>query len=106
MFDARFYHEVLPERLLAECKLRPGDTLVVVLQLADGAALDLCHLVHLGEEWFSVQYFRDAESCDDMDLAFLPYELVKMVTVSLRHPSARRIGFSLKSEPDGKKGTA
>ena len=57
--------------------------------------LDLCHISHLAERWFAVRYFREAETCDDMDVAFLPYELVVLVTLSLHQPNSRRIGFSV-----------
>ncbi len=98
MFDAAFYSTVLPERVMAECRARPDDVPVVVLHLANGKTLDLCHIVHLGERWLAVQHFRDSEACTDMDVAFLPYELVAMVTVSLHHPSSRRAGFTMRAE--------
>ncbi|MBI4338252.1 MAG: hypothetical protein HY683_10545 [Chloroflexi bacterium] len=98
MFDAEFYRSVLPERVTKECHGRPDSVPVVNLYLANGRTLDLCHIVHLAESWFAVQSFRDAETCDDMDLVFLPYELVTEVTVSLYHPAARRMGFDVRSE--------
>ncbi|MBI2166010.1 MAG: hypothetical protein HYU29_06360 [Chloroflexi bacterium] len=94
-FDASFYRETLPERVTVECQSRPDAVPVVNLHLANGQVLDLCHIVHLGDAWLTVQYFRDVQACDDMDLAFLPYGLVTLVTVSLHHPTSRRIGFSL-----------
>ncbi len=94
MFDAHFYREVLPKRVTQECQLHPGEVPVVTLHLATGRVMDLCHIVHLADMWFAVQYFRETESCKDMDLAFLPYEVVTMVTVSIHHPESRRIGFS------------
>ena len=98
MFDASFYKQVLPERITEECQQRPGDIPVVNLHLASGRVMDLCHIVHLADLWFAVNYFRETESCKDMDLAFLPYELVTMVTVSLHHPQSRPIGFSVKEK--------
>ena len=99
MFDADFYRKVLPERVTEQCHGHPGDVPVVNLHLANGRTLDLCHVAHLADTWVAVQYFRDTETCDDMDLAFLPYELVTMVTVSLHHPTSRRIGFRLGEQP-------
>ncbi len=99
MFDVNFYRTVLPERVKAECHSRPGQVPVVQLYLATGRELDLCHIVHLADTWLAVQYFRDAESCEDMDTAFLPYELVAMVTVSLYHPERRRLGFKIDADP-------
>lgn len=95
MFGADFYLKILPERVMAECHGRPGEVAVVHLHLGAESSLDLCHIVHLADSWLAVQHFQDVETCDDMDLAFLPYELVTMVTVSLHHPTSRRIGFSV-----------
>ncbi|MBI2872554.1 MAG: hypothetical protein HYY00_05100 [Chloroflexi bacterium] len=98
-FDASFYRQVLPERVARECQGHPESVPVVNLHLANGRTLDLCHIIHLADTWFAVQYFRDTETCDDMDIAFLPYELVATVTVSLHHAGSRRIGFRLGERP-------
>src|SRR3990172_1079682 len=98
-FNAAFYREALPERVAAECHGRPDAVPVVKLHLANGQVLDLCHIVHLADDWFAVQHFRDAETCADMDLAFLPYGLVGLITVSIHHPGSRRLGFSMGEKP-------
>jgi len=94
VFDATFYQAVLPDRAAKECAGRPDHVPVVELRLGDGTVLDLCHVLALSERWLSVAFFRDSETCEDMDVAFLPYELVVRVTVSLHHPSRRKFGFS------------
>ena len=40
-------------------------------------------------------YFREPETCDDMDVCFLPYELVARITVALHHKQTRKLGFSV-----------
>ncbi len=97
-FDAHFYTSVLPDRVVAQCRGNPGAVPVVNLHLANGRVLDLCHIMHLTERWFAVQYFRDTVTCADMDVAFLPYELVVLVSVALQHPHQRRIGFDIGGE--------
>ena len=97
-FDAHFYTSVLPDRVVAQCQGNPGAVPVVNLHLANGRVLDLCHIMHLTERWFAVQYFRDTVTCADMDVAFLPYELVVLVSVALQHSSQRRIGFNIRGE--------
>ncbi|MBI4201663.1 MAG: hypothetical protein HY532_00925 [Chloroflexi bacterium] len=94
-FDAAFYQTVLPERVKQECMGSPESVPVVKLVLANGHILDLCHILHLADTWLAVQHFRDAETCQDMDVAFLPYELANMVTVSMHHPTSRKMGFIL-----------
>ena len=99
-FDASFYREVLPERVTAECQGRPDAVPVVTLYLGNGNVLDLCHIVHLADDWFAVHHFRDVEICEDMDVAFLPYGLVSLITISVHHPESRRMGFSVGEKPD------
>ena len=93
MFDAEFYKTVLPARVQGECQAQPEKVAVVNFHLGDGRILDLCDIEHLGETWFSCRYFRDAESCEDMDSAFIPYGFVSTVSISLHHPTDRRVGF-------------
>ena len=95
MFDANFYQTMLFQRVTTECKERPNQTPVVRLHLADGTTLDICHIVHLNEKWMAVAYFRDTTICQDMDIAFVGYEMVTRVTLSLHHPNDRRIGFNV-----------
>ena len=96
-FDANFYQEVLPHRVARECQGRPGAIPVVNLYLSNGRMLDLCHIPHLADRWFAAQHFRDSETCADMDVAFVPYGLVLLVTVSLHNPASRKIGFNISS---------
>ena len=93
MFLIDFYKAVLPDRVERECKQQPGRVPVVQFRLADGTTLDVCHIAHLADTWLGVAAYRDAATCEDMDFAFLPYEAVTRVTLSLHDPSARRLGF-------------
>src|SRR3989304_7073993 len=106
MFDASFYQNVLPGWVRTQCEARPQQIPVVELRLADATTLDICHIVHLADRWLSVAYFRDSAVCADMDLAFIGYEMVTRVTLSLHDPKARRLGFSVaKSEEATAPGT-
>jgi hypothetical protein len=99
MFDANFYRTVLPGWVKTQCEGRPEGVPVVELRLADGAALDLCHIVSLDGQWMAVSHFRDIETCDDMDLAFLRYETVTRIGLSMHDPKSRRIGFNVGRTP-------
>jgi len=99
VFDAGFYQAVLSDRVAKECEGHPGLVPVVELRLGDGTVLDLCHVIALSERWMSVAFFRNTETCEDMDVTFVPYELVIRVTVSLHLPSHRAIGFSHSTPP-------
>jgi hypothetical protein len=100
MFEPNFYQTVLPDRVRQECAQRPSHVPVVEFRLADGITLDVCHIVHLADKWLAVAYFRDSSACQDMDIAFLGYEMVLRVMLSLHDPRARRLGFTL-GQPAG-----
>ena len=53
----------------------------------------VCHVMQLAEKWLTVAHFRDPETCDDMDVCFLPYELVVRINVSLHHPAGPQAGL-------------
>ena len=95
MFEPSFYQTVLPDRVRQECGQRPDHVPVVEFRLAGGTTLDVCHIVHLADKWLAVAYFRDSSACQDMDIAFLGYEMVLRVMLSLHDPRARRLGFTL-----------
>jgi hypothetical protein len=99
MFDAGFYASVLPDLLQRECRQQAGKVPVVEFHFADGTMLDICHIVQLGENWMVVAFFRDPETCEDMDFEFLPYELVLRITISFHNPKSRRLGFAPAESP-------
>jgi hypothetical protein len=101
MFDADFFRTFLPGRVQAECRARPDLVPVVRVSLADGTALDVCHISHLADTWMAVAYFRDVETCQEMDLAFFGYAIVTRVTLSLHHRAARKLGFKAGAQGEG-----
>ena len=101
MFDADFFRAFLPGRVQAECRARPELVPVVRISLADGTALDVCHISHLADTWMAVAYFRDVETCQEMDLAFFGYAIVTRVTLSLHHRTARKLGFKAGTHGEG-----
>ncbi len=98
-FDGPFFQTVFPERIQAACPGSSGTISVVLLQLADGHILDLCHIDLLTPHWMAVEAFRDTGSCDEMDVVFVPYEMIALITLSRRSPSQRRLGFRLEKPP-------
>ncbi len=94
-FGPAFFATVLADRVRAACEGQPEHVPVVELHLADGLTLDLCHIPGIEPQWLAVQAYRDRETCDEMDLVFVPYGLITRVTVSMWHPNQRPIGFQL-----------
>ncbi len=94
-FGPAFFATILADRVRAACEGQPEHIPVVELQLADGLTLDLCHVPGIEPQWLAVQAYRDRETCEEMDLVFVPYALITRVTVSMWHPNQRPIGFQL-----------
>lgn len=92
-FDAAFFSGFLGERVRALCAQQPDRVPVVLLHLADGAVLDLCHIEQLFPDWVGCTVFHDAKTCTRMELVFVPYALITRVTISLPSIHERRIGF-------------
>lgn len=99
MFDANFYRSVLPWWIKTQCEGKPEGIPVVELRLADGAVLDLCHVVNLAEQWMAVSHFRNVTNCEEMDMAFVRLETVMRIDLSMHDPKSRRIGFDVTRVP-------
>jgi hypothetical protein len=101
MFDRQFFATVLPDHVRSTVAANPGMVPVIELVLGDRTVLDLCHIVRLHDAWLAVAYFCQDDAYDDVDIAFVPYQTVVRVNLTLRDASERRIGFStgVESEP-------
>ncbi|HEX6817543.1 MAG TPA: hypothetical protein VF120_04150 [Ktedonobacterales bacterium] len=95
MFDANFYRMVLPETVRQACQNQAEHVPVVELHLPDSLTLDLCHIETLANTWLTVVYYRNPNEDNEVDRAFLPYQLVQWVTVSMHPPHVRHIGFDV-----------
>ncbi len=97
VFGLPFFMSVLKSRLMRHCNEVGPDVPQVLLHLAEGSVLDLCHIVELSPKWIAAAVFRDdADSCDKMDVEFVPYELIIRVTLTGRSAEGpRRLGFDV-----------
>lgn len=98
-FNADFFRKVLPEGAATACEGVADSVPVVNVHLANGRVLDLCHIARIAEAWIAVYYYRNASRSYEMDLAFVPYPLVVLVTVSARQATERKMGFTLSGAP-------
>jgi hypothetical protein len=94
-FGPAFFATVLSDRVREVCDGHPDPLPVVELHLADGYLLDVCHIAAIEQPWVAVAAFRDRETCEEMDLLFVPYAMIIRVSVSVRHKSERPAGFAL-----------
>lgn len=98
-FGPQFFKTILPDRVQVLCPGQGDQVPVVFLDLADGRRLDLCHIELLTPSWMAVAAFRDKPACEDMDIVFVPYELIALVTIGKRNPSQRSVGFQREAAP-------
>lgn len=94
-FGPSFFAAVLSDRIREVCDGHPDPVPVVELYLADGCVLDLCHIAGFEQLWAAVAVYRDPDSCEEMELAFVPYAMITRVSVSVRHKNERPAGFAL-----------
>lgn len=94
-FGLPFFGAMLSGRIEDGCSGVQPDVPQVLLHLASGAVLDICHIVEFAPRWIATEVFRDDRSCEQMDLEFLPYQLIVRVTVSSRASDERRLGFDV-----------
>jgi len=94
-FDAEFFSTAFRERVGSLCKERPDGASVVLVQLADGRVLDLCHIELLTLRWMMAVVFREGSDCGEMDTVLAPYEMITRITLSRRTASDRRLGFQV-----------
>jgi len=98
-FGPSFFLSVLPDRIAVACDAQPRQVPVVWIRLAEGTLLDLCHVPALTPQYLVASAYRDAETCDDMDIVFVPYPLITWVKIALFEPTRRSLGFRLTPEP-------
>lgn len=96
-FGPEFFATVLAARVHAACDGHPDGVPVVELHLADGMTLDVCHIPAIERQWLAAEVYRDKETCEEMDLMFVPYAFLTRVTVSMWHRNQRPIGFRLET---------
>lgn len=95
MFDKTFFEEFLGQRVAKACPMQADEIPVVLVHLADGAVLDVCHVEESTEAWIALLHFTQVPECERMDLSFVRYETIVRITVSPRSRTERKVGFSV-----------
>lgn len=95
MFDKTFFEEVLGQHVAKTCPMQADEIPVVLVHLADGAVLDVCHVAESLETWIALLHFSQVPECERMDLSFVRYETIVRITVSPRSRTERKVGFSV-----------
>ena len=88
---ARFVRDHCPD---------PAEKLPVVqLVLADGAIVNVCHIIGVSAKWVMVAARDMAAHQDEMAVELLPYPLIQRVSIRARRGESASIGFSQASAP-------
>ena len=99
MFDSQFFAQILPQHVRSLVQRHQGKVPVLELHLAGGVTLDLCHVIRLADTWVAVAHFCRDDPEDNTDVAFIPYQTIARVTISMRDTAERRIGFDSELRP-------
>lgn len=100
-FGQNFFLDVFAPRVRAICGgIRPGVPVVLIHIAGEERPLDVCHIQYLTPRWMQLAVFRDARSCEDMDVVFVPYETIHRVTVCRASLEDRKMGFCVEPASD------
>jgi len=72
----------------------------VVVRLADGEALDVCHIIAVSPRWVMLAVRDAANHRDGMAVELVPYEMIRHVRIVTRHAEGPSIGFSQTRPPE------
>lgn len=73
---------------------------LVQVRLADGATLDVCHIIGVAPRWVMLAV-RDAARHDDaMTVELVPYDTICRVRIATRHVEGASIGFAQAKPPE------
>lgn len=73
---------------------------VVQICLADGEALDVCHIVGVSPRWVMLAVSDAASHGDGMTIELVPYDLIQRVCIRTRRGEGASIGFSQTRAPE------
>lgn len=71
----------------------------VQILLADGEALDLCHIIGVSEHWVLLAV-RDGGSHASMAVDIVPFPLIRRVCIRTRRVEAGAVGFTHSHAPE------
>lgn len=100
-FSRTFFNAILGDILEGLGKERVHR---MTLYLSDGSTMDVCSIEELAEEYLILRTFKEESDVCNLGVEVVPYGLIYRITLSPRHDSGTRVGFSWK--PGETKGVA
>ena len=78
----------------------PKENLPTVhVHLADGATLDVCHIIGVSPHWVMLAV-RDGGNRDGMAVELVPFEIIRRVGIGTRRAEGASIGFAQIQPPE------
>jgi hypothetical protein len=71
------------------------------LHLADGQALDVCHVVAIAPAWIALAVYECSSARDrrKMRTDFVPYGMIARITISADRAGGSQLGFDMDHQP-------
>lgn len=73
---------------------------VVEVRLADGIALNVCHIVGVSPRWVLLAVRDAASPHEHMTIEFVPYELIRRIEIGTSRSESPTIGFAQHHAPE------
>jgi hypothetical protein len=101
-FGPSFFAHQLRAFVRARCP-DPSEALPSVqLHLADGDAIEICHIIGIAPRWLALAVIEEHRpvAAPTMRTEIVPYELVSRVTVRPFRPGSGHVGFEVERNPE------
>lgn len=99
-FGPSFFLGQLGRFVRDRCPDPTEDLPTVHVHLADGASLDVCHIIGVSPRWVMLAVYDEDSHRDGMAIELVPYELIRRVAIATRRAEATSIGFSQPRPPE------
>ncbi|NUQ35870.1 MAG: hypothetical protein HUU29_13130 [Planctomycetaceae bacterium] len=93
-FGPDFFRRRFAEYIRQYCKLNEDSTQVVEVVLASGAALDICHIEEIADEYLLLAVYLDTRTCEDIYRTYIRYDAIFQINVIDKPVSSRPVGFN------------
>lgn len=97
-FGPSFFLRHLGRFVRDNCPAAAENLPLVQLRLADGASLEVCHVIGVSPIWV-ILAVRDAAAHKGMAIEVVPYELIRRVAIRTRQGGTATVGFAQTAPP-------
>lgn len=99
-FGPSFFLSYLARFVRDRCPDSAEHLPTVQILLADGEALDLCHVVGVSEHWVLLAVRDGGSHATAMAIDIVPFQLIRRVCIRTRRAETGAVGFALSQTPE------